>query len=249
MGNLGIIHGVEKDVYATSVSPVYPLGQKMITPDGSIFRWSEKSGVAGVANKLQQSSAPVANWSTQAHTVALVVGDTTITFHDGGTAFTVNQLRGGTITVEETDDLGHIYRVKSNLVTAAQETVCTLEDGVTVQVAMVVAANNVLTATLNPWKEFIIHPSPPTAFCIGVPRVIIGASAFGWVQTRGVASCLIDSGAPALLIGNEARPSETVNGSVALREESAGVTDLQDVGVALETAPDGDFGTLFLKIE
>ena len=129
--------------YETSTTKLpYPVGQKAETPDGCIFRYSEMAGTTGVANKLYQSAAPTAHWCTQAVAVALAVGDTEISQHDGGTAFTVNQMAGGTIVVEETSDLGHIYRVKSNVVTAANETVCQLEDGVTVQKEMAVAANN-----------------------------------------------------------------------------------------------------------
>jgi hypothetical protein len=234
--------------YETGTTKLYTIGQRAESPDGSTFRYAEKDATGGVANKLQQSSVPVANWTTQAHTVALAVGDTEISFKDGGTAFTVNQMEGGTIMTEETDDLGHIYRVKSNVVTAANETVCQLEDGVTVQVAMAVAANNVLTASLNPWMDILLQPAINTAFCCGVPRVVIAANAYGWVQTRGVTSCLAD-GATAILAGNEVRPSEDDDGAVCVRTEEAVYCDYQDIGVCMVNAVDGDFVHVFLKIE
>ncbi|KKL78553.1 hypothetical protein LCGC14_2023720, partial [marine sediment metagenome] len=180
--------------YETSTASQYPLGQKAEDPSGSIFRYTLMGSTVGVANKLYQGSIPVANWTTQTHTVALAVGDTEISFDDGGTAFTVNQLEGGSLLVEETDDLGHIYRVKSNVVTASTETICQLEDGVTVQKEVVVSALNVLTANLSPWAEVVITPATtPTNIVVGVPRVIIAANAFGWVQSRGLASTLAAS--------------------------------------------------------
>jgi len=69
---------------------LYPIGQKAETPDGSIYRYVLMGGVTGVANKLYQGAATaVANWTTQQHTVDLAVGDTEISFFDGGTPFTV----------------------------------------------------------------------------------------------------------------------------------------------------------------
>lgn len=236
--------------YETGTTQLYPIGQKAETPDGCIFRYTEMGGTVGIASNLYQSAALVAHHNTQAVTVALAVGDTEISFHDGGTALAVNEMAGGTLVLEETSDLGHIYRVKSNTVTAANETICQLEDGVTVQKEMAVAANNVLTFIKNSWKDVIVSPaSANSGGCAGIPRVIIAADAYGWVQTRGPASCAIDSGATAILVGNTIRASETHAGFVALYEETAGIVDYQIVGWAMDTAPDDDFGTVFLTIE
>ena len=235
-----------KTAYETGATQIYPVGQKGTTPDGSIYRYCLMGSTIGVANKTYQGAATaVANWTTQAHTVALAVGDTEISFKDGGTAFTADQLAGGTILVQETDDLGHIYRVKSNIATAANETVCQLEDGVTVKVAVAVAGGNVLTANLSPWREIIITPlTTPTNMVVGIPRVIIAASAFGWVQSRGVASCLV-SGAP--LPGNIVIPGGAA-GSAGI---AAGQTTNATVyyGRMLNLGIDGDFGALFLTLE
>ena len=238
--------------YETSTAPNYPLGQKAEAPDGTLFRYTLMGSTVGVANKLYQSSIPQANWTTIALTVALAVGDTEISFNDDGTAITVNQVENGTILAEETADLGHIYPIKSNIVTASNETICQLQDGVTVQLAVAVAANNVLTLLLNQWAETIISPaginSAPNA---GVSRVILAANGYGWTQTKGVASCLFDTDATggALLLGNTCRAATDIAGAVTIRDETAGDTEYQDVGYAMETAPDADFGHIFLQIE
>jgi hypothetical protein len=248
-GTLQIDHAAP---YETSTDQFYPRGQKAEAPDGSIFRYTLMGSTVGVANKLYQSSIPAANWITQTHTVALAVGDTELSFDDGGTAFTVNQMENGTVLVEETDDLGHIYVIKSNVATAATETIMQLHDGVTIQVAVPVAAGNVLTALLNPWAETIISPaSINTAANAGVSRVIIAASGWGWTQTRGVASCLFETDATggALLLGNTCRAANEVAGAVSILDETAGDAEYQHVGYAMETAPTADFGHIFLTIE
>jgi hypothetical protein len=245
-----VLHGEEKDAYETGAVGVYAIGTKMITPCGSIFRYASLGTTTNAGNKLYQSSVPDNNWITQTHTIAITVGATFFSFDDGGTAFTKNQMAGGTVLLEETGDLGHIYQIKANDVTVNTETIMYLEDGVSIQVAMAVAANNVLTAILNPWREIVISPaSINTAGNCGIPRISITDAEFGWIQTRGVASCVIDSDSDVVTYGTQLRASEDDVGAVALREESAGVMDYQCVGYALETAPNLDFGHIFLRIE
>ncbi len=246
------IYGAEQDVYAVGVAQRYDIGQKLETPSGEVYRYTLMGSSVGVANKLYQSSIPDNNWLTQTHTVAIAVGDTSFSFDDGGTAFTVDQMAGGTVLFEETDDLGHVYRIKSNTVTVSTETIMTLENGVTIQVAMAVAASNVLTALLNQWRETIISPATAnTAPNCGGSRVILAADGFGWTQTRGVASCLFDDDATggALLLGNACRAATDIAGAVTIHDETAGDAEYQVVGYAMETAPDADFGHIFLQIE
>src|SRR3990167_4312280 len=128
-----ILYGAEKDVYETGGTILYPLGTKLITPNGSVFRYAEMGATIGVANKLYQGETRDTDWVTQAATVALAAGDTTITFRPqaAGTALAANDMAGGTVLVEETDDLGHIYPIKSHpAIAAGVDGVLTLEDGV-----------------------------------------------------------------------------------------------------------------------
>lgn len=245
MGFPETIYGAYKDAYEVGTVQIFPLGQKLVTPDGSVFRYTEMGGTVGVAAKLYQSEAPKADWSSQALAgTAMAVGDTTIAFTPAvGTALSANDLARGTVLVEETDDLGHIYPIKYHAAIAGAATgTLYLEDGVTVQVAVAIGAGNVLTALKNPWKDIIIHPSPNTAMVVGVPRVIIAADGFGWVQTHGVASCLVEG---TQVIGDGVMPSATVDGALA---PAAAATDFK-VGYCMEVAPTADFGHVFLILE
>ncbi len=232
--------------YETTTVQQYPIGQKAESTDGSIFRYTLMGSTVGIANSLYQTAAVTANWITQTHTVPITAGDTSFSFDDGGTAFTVNQAAGGTVIFEETDDLGAIYRIKSNVVTASTETIMQLEDGVTIQVGMDVSSGNVLSFVLNPWSAVLIHPTTtPTGIQTGVPRVIIAASAHGWLQTRGVSSCLV-IGTP--VVGNIVIPAGTTAGSVG--EAATQTTTVTQIpGVCIEAAPTADFGHIYLTIE
>src|SRR3990167_5407727 len=99
-----------KTPYETGATQIYPIGQKAETPDGSIYRYCMMGGTIGVANKTYQGAATaVANWTTQAHTVAIAVGDTEISFKDGGTAFTADQLAGGALLFVGAHDPCHLH--------------------------------------------------------------------------------------------------------------------------------------------
>ena len=213
------LFGAEKDVYETGTFQQYPIGQKLVTPDGSIFRYVEMGATLGVANNLYQAEVPTTNWVKQdLATTAMAVGDSTITFTPGATAIAADELAGGTILVESAADLGHIYRIKSNTVSAGSAAcILTLENGVTVKVAVATGATHDLTALKNPWKDIIIHPSPATSIVVGIPRVVIAANAYGWVCTRGPASCLIN-GVP--VINEPVVPSNAVDGSVGAKRKS-----------------------------
>ncbi len=232
--------------YETGATQLYPIGQKAESTDGSIYRYTLMGSTVGIANRVYQAAVPTANWLSQTHTIEATAGDTSISFDDGGTAFTTNQAAGGTVLFEETDDLGGIYRIKSNTVTVSTETIMQFEDGVTVQTTMAVAASNVMTFLLNPWSATIIVPTTtPTAVHAGIPRVIIAASAYGWLQTRGVASCLIIG---TVAIGEPVITGGTTAGSVAPNiSQTTAITTL--VGSAMEVAPTADFGHIFLTLE
>ncbi len=205
---LKTIHGAEKDVYLTGTQQLYRLGQKLETPDGSIFRFTEMGATVGVANNLFQSSVAIANWTNQDASATLDA--TSITFVDGGTAFVVDEAAGGTLHAEESGDLGATYKVKSNAVTTSNNTVMQLEDGVTVLAAITA---NAITFIKNPWKDVVISPATlDTAWALGVPRSIIAASGFGWTQSRGVATCLTDG---TSVVGTEMCGCNGVVGAIA----------------------------------
>ncbi len=249
MGFPSTIYGAEKDTYETGAIQLYPIGQRLELPDGSIFHYAEKGAGAGVANKNQQSSIPVANWTNVDLTTALAVGATQVQFKDAGTAFVVNEAAGGHVAVEETGDLGHIYRIKSNTATATNVTIMQFEDGVTAQ--KVVTAN-ATTFVKNPWKDFIIAPATaPTSGPCGVPRVIIAANAFGWLQTQGVASCLIetDTTGGALAVGDKARAANEVAGALSVHEETTVDQRQPILAICLVTRTTAEFGPVFLIIE
>jgi len=239
-----LILGSEKDTYETGAGQLYPLGQKLVTPDGAIFRYTLMGGTTGVANKAYQSETRNTGWTDEALATAVAVGDTSMLFKDNGAAFAANLFQGGTVTIDETDDLGHVYRIKSNNASGGTaEARLYFEDGVTIQVAVAVAAANVASVMKNPWRDVVITPvTTPTAITAGVPRVVIASAAFGWVQTSGVASCLVDS---TWVLGNPLTVGAATAGGLM---PSAAATDAT-TAYAMRVGVDADFGHCYLLID
>ncbi|KKM71416.1 hypothetical protein LCGC14_1430870 [marine sediment metagenome] len=231
--------------YETGPKQLHDIGQRAETPNGDVFRYVKMGAAVGVANKLYQGSIAVANWNTQAHTVSIAIGDTEISFTSGGGSIAAGEAEGGTIIVELGTDLGHIYRVKSNLATAANETVCQLEDGVTVQVASATGGSRVLTFAKSPYMDILIHPATtPTAVVVGVPRVIIAIAGWGWVQRRGVTS-ILSTGTP--LVGQKVIPGTSVGSVIEGASQSANIKSY--IGTTMQAATATEFGHFFINLE
>ena len=231
--------------YETGLKQLELIGQRAETPNGDVFRYVKMGATVGIANRVYQSSLIVTNWNSIAHTVSLDVGDTEISFKDGGTTFVANEQAGGTIIPELGTDLGHVYRVKSNLATATNETVCQLEDGVTVQNAVATGGSRVLTFTKNPWRDILIVPiTTPTGLVLGVPRILIAIAAFGWIQTKGVAS-ILSTGTP--IVGQKGIPGTTAGSVIEGVSQTANIKDY--VGKCVQIATATEYGHFYIDLD
>ncbi len=245
-----VIQGSEGDNFGDQVVPIFPVGQKMELPDGRVYRYAE-AGELLVANTLQESEVPTADWVAQAvvdwaesgH--AVQIGDTMLQLHDGTTAITKAQ--EGSVILEETADLGAIYFIKEQRVTASNETVVFLKDGVQVQVKMEDVGANVLTFVKNPWMDITQHDSPQNAFPCGIPSSVIASGDWGWIQTKGICSCLVEG---IVYLGYEARPGETTDGTLTAQSYTE-PDDANQGSIArvIEVAPTTEFGLFNLFLE
>ena len=249
MGFPNTMQGSYATPYETGSTRLYPLGQRLECPNGRTYRYVEMGATtAGVIAKLYQSEVN-ANWDTLVVNSAIAVGDTEAVFTNGTSKIVLNELANGYVCIEETGDLGEVHRIRANTATEGGEdgTIYLYSDD-SFQVAVAVIANNVMTLTKSPFKDIIIKPaSDQTGMVIGIPQVVIAVDAFGWVQTHGVGSCLVDG---TVIIAQQLRPSETIAGAVALLDYSeADVADNGIVGWCMEVAPDTEFGHIFMTLE
>lgn len=234
----GDIQAVPQQLFSSSATQQAELGARAVAPDGRVFRYVKAGGTALVPGKLQQSSAIVANHQNVAVASAAAIGATSVTVTLGATAATANQYANGFLIINDVTGEGHTYKIKSN---PAADSAATLT--VTLEDAIVVALTTSSEACLiaNPYNGVIVNPTTPTASPVGVAIYPVAASEFGWIQTKGVVSCLADG---AITVGLGIAPSQSVAGAV-----KATATTLDNIGRAFQAGVDTEYRTVFLSLD
>ena len=222
------------------------LGTLREFPDGSLFRFALNGAGALTAGTMVQSVVPTSNHNNLACAVA-VVGATSITVTLGATAVTANEYQDGYIYINDagadTTTEGYLYRIASHPAADASATLAvTLYNDTPVHIAL--TTNSEATLTRNPFRNVIIHASPPTAEPLGIAPIAVAANTYFWCQTKGPAAVLTQG---TLVIGDFCVPSATVDGAVM--PSAAVETDGPPVGKVMSVNADGEKSLVRLMLE
>ncbi len=246
-----VIQGGYGTWFETGTEELYPLGQKMLCPEGRIFRYA-KVGSTGaiVACQLTQAEAENANHDALAVQTQAVAGDTSLSFTNGTAALVEDQFKYGYLSVDTAAALGAAHRIAfhASVIAAATGTVYFFE-GDTIQVTISTARYVTLRKCI--YKDVIVKPaSDATAIVVGIPQVALAASSYGWVQTHGVCGALCEANT-ALTIGEKVTASATDVGAVAnLSYAVAGIADNGEIGWMIDAnAADVLNANVFLTLE
>ncbi len=238
-----------QSVYETRTSQQHALGTRGTLADRA-FRYCRFVDTTAIGpNKLAQMCPPVANHvsETGAHNLDAGAGTKTITLTLGATAAYENEYQDGYIKVEGgTNGIGQIYKIRGHSAVASGG-VLTAE----LYDPMVTATSGseVWTLLANPWADVVIQPTTITAPAAGVTLVNFAAATtaapiYGWLQTGGVSSCLIDTS--NVVAGSGMIPGGAVAGALGVAVE----TDIkQRVAVSMETlSTDSVYASVYLLI-
>lgn len=234
------LHIAPQELYTSASTQGTDLGALATTGDGRYFRYSLAGGTTLVPGKLQQAAAQdTTNYNPSAGlaVAAAAINATTVTL-TGSLTITANALAGAIMTVAITPGQGYSYRVKGNsAVSGATNCSVTLEDPI--QVALTTSSKVVFA--VNPYNSVIVNPATATASPVGVPMFAVVNAQYGWLQVRGGASILNDSGTA---VGLGIAPSAAVAGAAKTMAAT-----LAQVGYALGTLTDTQYGPAFLTID
>jgi hypothetical protein len=258
-----------QSIYSTYTTQEHALGSRGKMGDRT-FRYVRFLDSTAIGpNKLVQMAPPVPNHVTQTVTLTAsgldVVGSTQLTLASvGATAVQENEYLDGYVKVQSsTLGPGQIYKIRSHAYVAASGTVTlNLYDPV------VTACTGTLIVTLlhNPWSHVVISPTTITAPAAGVNLVNFAAATtassatagylqtgtatwtqprYGWVQSRGVSSCLIDTS--DMVAGSGMIQSGATAGALGVAVE----TDIkQRIAMAMETITTNSiYASVFLQID
>ncbi|KKL18998.1 hypothetical protein LCGC14_2469870, partial [marine sediment metagenome] len=222
-GGLGTAaEGRQFDSYAAAAigvegSALIKIGEGFALPDGRVYVFGKNGpSTVGVANKTAQSAVPSADFDTMAIETAIVAGDKSFTFTNGGTSIVAGDADQGFAIMESAGALGQIVKVhhirgvdNDGAVANATTGTVHLYPGVT----MIAAAttSHKVTLLFNPFFETVIAASPVTAQVVGVPQIALAVGAYGWYQTKGVGSCLVEG---TTKIGGVLCPSDGTDGAL-----------------------------------
>ena len=179
--------GAEK---VTNTTKKRALGTILELPDGREFKYALNGGSAISSGKLASSAAMIGNHDMDLTTAAASVGDTSITVTLGATAATKDQYADGYIYTNDGTGQGQVYRIASNPAADGSATLAvTLASNDPVSVALDSTTESGLA--VNPYSGIVVSPTSVTNRTLGVTATDIAANAYGFVQTKGLASVLV----------------------------------------------------------
>jgi hypothetical protein len=185
-----------QDSFTSSTTQMHKLGTRGYTADGRRFRYAQVGAADTVAGKLYQSAAPIANHLANTPP-AVAIGATSFTYTPGNTAGAANLYAEGYLQVDTTPGEGYTYQVSGHAAIVAS-TAFTLKLVDPIQVALTTDSRVGLLA--NAYKNVIVAATTVTAPAVGVAPCVVGDTEYGWLQTWGPCSALIN-GTPGVGIG------------------------------------------------
>lgn len=233
---------VPQDIFSVLTTQQGPLGAKVTTPDGRVYRYAQfDKNNDVVAGNLLQSSPRVSNHQGINPTVAAVAGATSVTVTLGASAGTVNWYTNGFLVVDSgSGHLGYTYGVASNTSAASSGTIVVQ---LTEPLVTALATGDSVCLVPNPYQYVLQMPTTPTNTPAGVAVIAGSAASYGWIQTRGVVGVLSD--ATVTTIGQQIAPSTTTAGATTV----AGTATTYAIGNALTAGVSAKTRPVFLTLE
>jgi hypothetical protein len=218
-------YGMEKK---TGTDKYHSFGTILELPDGREFKYAKAGAVALGQGKTVASAAPIAHHDMDLVTAATAVGATSITVTLEGTLATEDQYADGYIYTNDATGEGQIYRIAGHdAIDSAGSGAIDLAENDKVAVALTTATLSGLIA--NPYSAVVVTPTTVLNRTCGVPATEIAASAYGWIQTKGLASVQVLG---TVVVGQPIRVSgEAPAGAVATVDRDGSHENEQEIGV------------------
>lgn len=240
------IQGKDGDHLGDHVDKLFRLGQKMELPDGRIYRYC-LAGETLVASTLQQSAVIDANYLDEASSTH-AIDTNNLTLSTTTTNDVANAFQDGYMTYENSDQLGGAMFIdRSGVIASGSPGTANAIIRGGVRWPWAVATAKKVNQLKNTWAEIEQCDSPETSTLAGVVNFAIVSGDWGWCQTMGICSCLVEG---TLIAGQEVRAGETTDGSVTQMEyDEAADADYGPCGRTVEVAASTEHGLIYLRVE
>jgi len=227
----------------TSTTQQYPLGTRLITADGRVFRYC-LSSAAIQAGRGTKTRITMADDGIAANTSkAEAVGAKSVSF--ASQTFALDELKGGYICMYSAGSTYQQRYITGNTAAA----------GATVEVKFDAPITTAVTAAMycealgNPYR-YMSSASFGYASCLGVSHVVVAAAGtYFWIQTWGI--CWMNPGPYGM--GGDAQERAVIfnpDGSLRPRNEHSGDgVDYQLAGFIVQTDSNGSDGPPFIMLQ
>jgi hypothetical protein len=231
-----------QDTFTGSTTQVHALGTLAMTADGRRFRYCQVGASDLVAGNVIQGAAPIT--AHLANTPpAVAAGALSFSYTPGATAAAANLYAEGYLQVDTTPGNGYTYQVAGHAAITAS-TAFTLHLRDPIQVALTTSSRVGLMP--NAYKAVIKTPTTNTAKVVGVAPAPLVASTYGWLQTYGPCSTLIN-GTPAITA--PVVNSGTTAGAVDKWTTAAADVAVTVVGNMMQVGVSGKNNFVFLTLD
>lgn len=235
-----VIYGIVP--HEDSTDQKHPLGSKGVTDDGRTYRYSQAAGTALAPGKLVVAPDITTNHEGIAVN-KFAIGDRTITVSLAGTGISSNEYDEGFVFIIDDAGQGIMYAIKNipDSDSGSEDIVITLAEPI--RVAAV--DNTTVTLYRNKYRDVVVSDTNQVDLPVGVPNVTITGDSYGWLQTGGPCSILVDS--------NDTTPGEQITngnsdaGAVETRNTVAEpVVGIQPIG---DNSDVGEYGIYELLLD
>lgn len=184
----------KQNFFEVSATQNYEIGSRMVLPDGRAYRYAKAGAAALAAGEMQSSAAFGGSSATvQADLTpsAAAIGDTVVSFTTVTDAVTLNQFRGGFLAVSDGGAAigqGEMYKIAGNAAGAAGAIKFTLERPLTTAWT----TSTRVSIMAEPYTSIVQSPvTTAIGMPVGVPTVAVPIGNYCWIQTWGMACCLV----------------------------------------------------------
>lgn len=206
---------LEQDYHEVSASQQGILGTRAVTKDGREFRYTLAGAATLALGKVVQAPTLVANHQVVAVAAAVAAGATKITATLGATAATADQYKGGYVNITDSAGAGQALLIRGNSAAASSGVITLFLDN---PVTTALTTGSKANLTRNQFDGAVIAATTTIDLILGVPQIAITAANYGWVQTRGISSVLVN-GTPT--VGAGVISSATTAGALDVEGTSA----------------------------
>jgi len=251
----GEIQLAKFNIFASDTTPKFAIGTRVSLADGRVFRYAHFGAAVNNALLVAQDISETGLGNTDNVMIAPASAATTTDGTVGSrfiqitlASITANQFAGGYLHTQDATGEGYTYRIKGNTATGSPVSGdIRLELYDPIEIAIDATTDFAIVGSM--WSNVEGATAATDTIICGVTTAVQALDDFGWVQTWGPGTVLVDG---TLAIGDVLALSDGVTGAVHLL--GGGGTDVADVnteplvGYAMHIGTNTEHTAVFLQI-